>query len=129
VKRLIRRSLALGAAAAALGVAPSAPPVDAHAVLVRSAPAGRTVLSHAPERVDLWFSEPLEPAFSTISVWSASGARVDRRDGAVAPADPRQLSVALDAIGPGTYTVRFRVLSVDGHVVESSFPFTVRPRP
>ena len=128
MRRPIRRSLAVGSVAA-LGVALSAAPIDAHAVLVRSAPAGRATLSHTPERVDLWFSEPLEPAFSTISVWSPSGARVDRRDGAVTPTDPKQLSVALDAIGPGTYTVRFRVLSVDGHVVESSFPFTVKPKP
>jgi len=28
----------------------------------------------------------------------------------------------------GTYTVRFRVLSVDGHVVESDFPFTIGAR-
>jgi methionine-rich copper-binding protein CopC len=26
----------------------------------------------------------------------------------------------------GRFTVRFRVLSVDGHVVESSFAFTVK---
>ena len=128
MRRPIRRSLAVGSVAA-LGVALSAAPIDAHAVLVRSAPAGRATLSHTPARVDLWFSEPLEPAFSNISVWSPSGARVDRRDGAVTSTDPKQLSVALDAIGPGTYTVRFRVLSVDGHVVESSFPFTVKPKP
>ena len=29
-------------------------------------------------------------------------------------------------LGPGRYIVRFRVLSVDGHVVESSYIFTVR---
>jgi hypothetical protein len=29
---------------------------------------------------------------------------------------------------PGRHTVRFRVLSVDGHVVESSFSFTVTPK-
>ena len=30
------------------------------------------------------------------------------------------------AWSPGIYTVKFRALSVDGHVVESQFPFTVR---
>jgi copper resistance protein C len=98
-------------------------------VLVRSSPAGRATLSHAPDRIDLWFSEPLEPAFSAVSVWSAAGAQIDRRDGAVGPADPKQLSVTLDDLGPGTYTVRFRVLSVDGHVVEASFSFQVKATP
>jgi methionine-rich copper-binding protein CopC len=34
-------------------------------------------------------------------------------------------------LAPGRYTVRYRVLSVDGHLVEAAFPFTVgtRPRP
>jgi methionine-rich copper-binding protein CopC len=34
--------------------------------------------------------------------------------------------VGLRRLTPGTYTVRFRVLSVDGHVVENEFPFTLR---
>jgi methionine-rich copper-binding protein CopC len=32
----------------------------------------------------------------------------------------------LPPISPGTYTVRYRVLSVDGHVVEAAFSFTVK---
>jgi methionine-rich copper-binding protein CopC len=102
---------------------------DSHAVLVRSLPAARTVLGRPPERVQLWFSERIEPAFSSATVWSASGAQVDRRDARVDPDDPKQLSVTLSAIEPGLYTVRCRVLSVDGHVVEASFSFTVRPGP
>jgi hypothetical protein len=31
----------------------------------------------------------------------------------------RSLSVGIPPLAPGTYTVRYRVLSVDGHVVES----------
>ena len=104
-------------------------PARAHAVLVRSIPAARAVLARPPERVQLWFSERLEPAFSSAGVWSASGAQVDRRDARVNPDDPRQLALTLPAIEPGTYTVRCRVLSVDGHVIETSFAFTVKPGP
>jgi methionine-rich copper-binding protein CopC len=125
---MLRLSASLGSLVLALAVVAPAP-AEAHAVLVRSSPAGRATVSHPPGRVDLWFSEPLEPAFSTVSVWSAGGAQVDGRDGAVDPADPKQLSVTLDALGPGAYTVRFRVLSVDGHVVQASFSFTVKATP
>ncbi len=104
-------------------------PADSHAVLVRSIPPARAVLSRPPDRVELWFSERVEPAFTTASVWSASGAQVDRQDVRFGPQDPKRLSLALPALEPGTYTVRFRVLSVDGHVVESSFPFVVERRP
>jgi len=38
------------------------------------------------------------------------------------------MSVSLPPLAPGRYTVRFRVLSVDGHVVESRFTFTVKDR-
>jgi len=102
-------------------------PTWAHAYLTRSSPARRATLTTTPPRIQLWFNERLEPGFSRISVWDAKGAQVDLRDGRTEPDDPVQLSVGIPALAPGTYTIRFRVLSVDGHVVESQFPFTVRP--
>lgn len=99
---------------------------QAHAELVRSTPARRAVLVRPPDRVQLWFSERLEPAFSRLSVWDAAGVQVDLADAQVGADDPKRLAVSLGPIGPGTYRVRFRVLSVDGHVVESEYPFTVK---
>lgn len=103
-----------------------APPAAlAHAALTKSTPARGATLASAPSRVELQFTERLEPAYSTVSVRNASGDRVDGLDAAVVPGDGRRLAVTLPPLAPGTYTVRFRVLSVDGHVVESEFPFTV----
>lgn len=104
----------------------AAPPAGAHASLVRSAPAHRAVLGQMPERVQLWFNERLEPAYSTVSVWNAAGVQVDGRDVAVGPDDPRRLSVTVDTREPGPYTVTYRVLSVDGHIVDNRFTFTVK---
>lgn len=104
----------------------AAPAALAHAVLVRSTPPHRAVLSQVPERVDLWFNERLEPAYSTVSVWSGAGRQVDGGDVAVAADDPRRLSVSIRAREAGLYTVKYRVLSVDGHVVDSSLTFTVK---
>ena len=98
-----------------------------HAALVKSIPARRATLIKAPERVQLWFNERLEPEFATISVWDASGTQIDARDAVVGPDDPKKLSVGLRPLPPGSYTVRFRVLSVDGHVVKSEFSFRLRP--
>ena len=44
---------------------------------------------------------------------------------------PRAATIAFSAsqgprVLPGTYTVRYRVLSVDGHVVVGAFTFTLR---
>jgi methionine-rich copper-binding protein CopC len=120
----IRRAL-LGVGLLAL-LAPAT--LGAHATLVRSVPARRAVVSAAPPRARLRFSEPLEPAFARASVWDGQGAQVDLRDARVEPDDPAELSVGLPSLGPGSYSVKFRVLSVDGHVVEGEVPFAVRPR-
>ena len=69
---------------ALLGGPPTVDLARAHAVLVRSAPSHRAVLGQAPERVDLWFNERLEPAYSTVSIWNESGSQVDERDATVA---------------------------------------------
>ena len=126
---LPRRTL-LGVLAGGLALALRPRRVRAHAALVRSSPARRATVGRAPARVQLWFSERLEPAYSTISVWTDDGSRrVDAGDARVEPEDPAQLSVGLPALPAGRYTVRFRVLSVDGHIVEATLPFTVAPSP
>lgn len=126
---MIRSSRTIAAAAiAGLAVAGSALPheVAAHAYLVRSSPSHRAVLARAPARVNLWFNERLEPAYSTVSVTASSGERVDDGAAAVSSGDPRRLSVTLRASAPGDYQVRFRILSVDSHVVEGTVAFTLR---
>jgi hypothetical protein len=122
-----RRRLLLAVLALASG--PLAAPVFAHSLLVRSQPDRGATVARAPERVQLWFSERLEPAYATLSVWSEAGAQVDAGDAAVDAGDPRVLSTNAPNLAPGRYTVRYRVLSVDGHVVESSFTFTVKAAP
>ena len=103
--------------------------VWAHATLARSTPAQRAMLSRPPDRVKLWFSEPLEAKFAALSVWDAKEVEVDQKNSLVAPEDPKALSVGVPTLDPRTYTVKYRVLSVDGHVVEGSFRFTVKPSP
>jgi len=118
------RAILLVALAAAAALSPAA--VPAHSLLVRSEPGRNATVSRTPDRVRLWFSERIEPAYARLSVWSEARKQVDAGDAAVDSNDPTLLSVSTPDLAPGRYTVRFRVLSVDGHVVESSFAFTVR---
>ena len=87
------------------------------------------MLSQAPVQIQLWFSERLEARFCQLSVWNAEGQRVESGDAQVDPADPKKLSVGLPALAMGIYTVHYRVLSVDSHIVENQFSFTVGRRP
>ena len=100
--------------------------VSAHAYLVKSVPAGRATLFNSPEKIQLWFNERLEPKYSYASVHDPAGKRVDSDNAQVLAEDPKQLSIGVKNLPAGRYTVKFRVLSVDGHVVEQSFPFTIR---
>ncbi len=98
----------------------------AHSLLVRSQPERRAMVTRPPEEVRLWFGERIEPAYARLSVWDAEGKQVDAGDAAVDQADPTTLAVRTPGLRAGRYTVRYRVLSVDGHIVESSFTFTVK---
>jgi copper resistance protein C len=93
----------------------------AHAHLERSSPQPDSTVGSSPPEVTLWFTQQLEPAFSSAQVLDASGARVD--DGA--KVDGMQIHVAVNALPPGTYKVHWRVLSVDTHTTEGDFTFRV----
>jgi methionine-rich copper-binding protein CopC len=99
---------------------------SAHAYLVKSVPPGRATLFTSPGKIQLWFNERLEARYSSASVFDPDGKRVDLDNAQVSADDPKQLAIGVKQLQPGKYTVKFRVLSVDGHVVEQSFPFTIR---
>jgi methionine-rich copper-binding protein CopC len=118
------RTLLVAALAAVAALAPASS--FSHSLLIRSQPGQRSTVTRPPERVQMWFSERLEPAYAAASVWNEAGEQVDGGDASVDQNDPTLLSVSTPSLGPGRYTVRFRVLSVDGHIVESSYTFTLR---
>ena len=78
-----------------------------------------------PQAISLWFTQTVEPAFSTIEVRDAAGARVDTGKASVDAADRKLLRVPVKPLPPGAYTVRWHVLSVDTHITEGNFSFHV----
>ncbi len=100
--------------------------VEAHANYAESDPAANSVVEQSPERVTVRFTEPLEPALSEIQVFDSRGDRVDRQDSAVDSSDPTVMSVSVDELADGTYTVAWKnVSTVDGHRVRGAFVFSV----
>jgi copper transport protein len=100
--------------------------VDAHALLVRSDPAANAELLQSPTAIELWFSEALEPGFSSARVLNASGQEMPAGTATVDAADPNHLSLPVNELAPGIYTVAWKTLSrADGHEWYGSFPFTV----
>src|SRR5438105_3724752 len=64
---------------------------SAHAILLRSDPAKDAILNAPPQQVRMWFSEDLNPAFSTAVVVNANNQRVDKQDAHVSSNDPREM--------------------------------------
>jgi methionine-rich copper-binding protein CopC len=94
----------------------------AHAFLDHASPLVGTTVRTAPHEVALSYTQELEPTFSTVEVTDASGARVDQGKPQISGSTMR---VGLKSIGPGSYRVRWHVLSVDTHTTEGGFTFHV----
>jgi methionine-rich copper-binding protein CopC len=97
----------------------------AHAALVKSEPARRATLSKPPPQVRLWFNERLEPEYASVVVSKAGSGDIATAKARVDKSDPKLLVLDLPVLGPGAYTVKYRVLSVDGHTVDYGFTFSV----
>jgi methionine-rich copper-binding protein CopC len=106
-------------------VALTAGSAAAHAVLQRAEPRVESRLTRAPDEVKLHFTERLEPAYSSVRVLNDRNVQVDRRDSRLDRANRAVLRATLPPLPAGTYTVRWRVLSVDGDVTEGAFTFTL----
>jgi methionine-rich copper-binding protein CopC len=95
---------------------------QAHAFLDHAEPRVGNKVATPPRQVTLWFTQKLEPAFSSVTVTNAAGERLDS-------GKPRfsgnQMSVSLRPGGSGTYHVNWRVLSVDTHTTDGNFTFQV----
>ncbi len=117
--RALRLSGLLCALALSTGIA------NAHAYLDHASPLVGSTVKAAPNEVRLWFSQALEPKFTTAQVRSSSGAVVG--SGGVDAADPKQIVIRVHDLPAGSYKVFWKVLSVDTHHTEGSFGFEVKP--
>lgn len=121
------------AAALIVGLLAGAVPVRphraaAHAIVLESVPARDAVVDRAPERVVLRFNSKLEKRLSRVTLAAGSGSPVPLPVATEAPDGDRQpdrLVVPLRPLAPGAYTLRYKVLSADGHITEGVLRFTV----
>ena len=99
---------------------------EAHANLVRSEPSANSILDTPPDRITIWFTEPMESRFSEIQVLNSAGSRVDNEDSTVDANDLTVMSVSLSSLPDGTYTVAWHNLStIDGHTLRGAFAFSI----
>ncbi|MCI0467629.1 MAG: copper resistance protein CopC [Beijerinckiaceae bacterium] len=99
----------------------------AHARVVRSIPEdGSAVAPESVGKVEVWYNDPIGKEFVALAVINAAGERVDKRDAAIDSADWTHVSVSVERLPPGEYTVRYRAVSSDTHLVSGAWVFVVR---
>ena len=101
----------------------SASSLLAHAVLTKASLEGAPVRANTSTTVTLRFNAAIETGFTKVVL-------VDERHAEhvleVLPGgEPGTVSVAVPALAPGTYGLRYKVLATDGHVTESVLRFKV----
>jgi len=123
----IRHTSAIATAAllgaGALLLAPTA--AQAHSEIIGSTPAENATLDAVPTQVALEFNDDVQQEGGAITVTGTDGARYDidntfKTSGTEATVD---LS---DITANGRYTVAYRVVSGDGHVVQGDYAFRVQ---
>ena len=120
----LRALLATAVVAALAPIVLLAGPASAHDVLVSSDPAADASVSGDLDRVTLTLSEPPISGLQTgivISVTDAGGA--EHTSGAVR-VDGTTIAKDADLTTAGTYRVRWRSVSVDGHPISGEYGFT-----
>jgi methionine-rich copper-binding protein CopC len=100
----------------------------AHASLVKAEPARRAVLSIPPKQIRLWFNEEIEADYASLVVFDEKKKTVTEKKPLVHSEDPKSIYLELPELASGKYTVKFRVLSVDGHVVDADYMFSIKQK-
>ena len=100
-------------------------PVNAHSALVSSVPAADATVVDFPMEVVLNFNEGLmivgDENPNKVEVFDSNGALVS--GGTVVKG--ASIAAPVGIVGNGAFSVKYRVVSKDGHVVEGSYRFNV----
>lgn len=102
--------------------------VLAHAHLKSSVPAADATVSATPTSLRLRFTEGVEVKFSGVKVSGPGQGKVKLGHAMLAPGSDDTLEVPISGAMPaGEYTVRWHILSKDGHKSKGSYTFTIKP--
>ena len=112
---------------AGLGFLLTAGPAFAHAHLKDANPADKAIISTAPMALTLDFTEGLNLAFSGADLVDASGSQVQQGKAHLSNGDETLTIPLQSALKPGDYTVKWHVLSTDGHKTDGSYSFAIKP--
>jgi methionine-rich copper-binding protein CopC len=122
------KTTTLFAGACAFGVFALVSSASAHAFLERAVPGVGSTVSSGPAELRLSFTQGVESPLSGVTIAAAGGGGVPASKPTADSSDRAVLHVRLGrALTPGTYVVKWHVVSVDTHPTSGSYKFTVAP--
>jgi len=128
MKTLLQTTVLTLAVSAAMAAAPATADDALHFALDRSTPEADATVD-APSEIRLWFTQEPQDGTTSIRVVEAEEAGVHVTEAAQDPEDATSFFVQLHGtLAPGTYTVSWRGMGQDGHVVRDTFQFSVAAR-
>ena len=126
LKLLIRRVTTFAMSLAMLSMLFQVNSALAHATLVKSDPPRRASLSSSPKQIQLWFNEKIEGSYASVTVLDSNKKSITENNPEVVLDDPKSVVLNIPQMEPGRSTVQYRVMSVDGHVIASSYDFSIK---
>jgi methionine-rich copper-binding protein CopC len=100
-------------------------PAFAHAIIVFSNPAVNAQVKGPDVPLTLRFNSRIDQERSRLTLTTATGQTIAIKMTPLAPPDTLQGVAA--GLAPGSYTLRWQVLAVDGHITRGDIVFRVAP--
>ena len=126
-RRAAAAALALAVLAALAVLGPFVPAADAHDQVTYTAPAESEQLDTAPADVTMQFTDEVIAVGALMLVVDESGE--DWVDGPMAIDGATVVQPLKTGLPDGTFDVRWRVVSADGHPISGTFRFSVGDEP
>lgn len=99
---------------------------SAHAFIVKSNPSENQSLDKLPNKVSIEFDEIIQPTFYSLQVLDALGNQMNRGNGQINSGNAKVLEADVSRDLPkGIYSIKWRVVSGDGHPVNGIIPFQI----
>ncbi len=100
-------------------------PASSHSILTSSIPEKESQINQSIPTVTVCFNENIGNEHRALTVTNASGERFDKDSIEQFKIDQQLcLKKPLKPLAPGNYQVRYRTLSIDGHVVSGKYGFS-----
>lgn len=96
---------------------------SAHAYIVKSSPSENEILDTTLKTISIQFNEDIQPTFYELEVTNDVGKHIDL-DGVQVDDKTLKADFKSDLLD-GVYTIKWKVISSDGHPIEGTIPFAI----